>query len=1043
MPIADQARGTAAAPVRCPVCHQELPPHLPPSRCPHCLLRQALPSDLPDAAETTADAPAPAASQVRPQPGEAFGHYRIGRPLGDGGMGAVFEAEDLDSGRRVALKVLGHRLDSPESRHRFFREGRLAASVNHPNSVYVFGTEEIAGVPVIAMELVAGGTLQDRVLRDGPLQVGAAVDSVLQIIAGLEAAQRVGVLHRDVKPSNCFVEADGTVKIGDFGLSISTFVRTEPALTSAGAFLGTPAFSSPEQLRGDELTVRSDIYAVGVTLYYLLTGHHPFEAPDLVRMLATVLERRADSPAKWRAGLPGLLCRIVLRCLEKDPERRFRNYAELRDALLPFGSAAPTPATLNLRLLAWLADGLLLALPSIGIQTLIQGAEDVKLPTLDQALLSRFWVAMLALAYFGGFEGLCGASPGKFICSLRVVRVDRTAPGVLRALWRAFLVTTLPASAWLAGRVMGDGWTSPFSWASWMTAVSLLTLGMRGLLFVTARRQNGYAGLHDLASGTRVIVRPAYRPRPALELADEGLPQTEARPRIGPYHVLDRVGSDEGVGLLLGFDPRLLRRVWIHRWPVGSPPVAVGLRGLNRPGRLRWLAGKRTDTEAWDAYEAATGHSLLAVGTSPQPWSRVRFWLLDLAEELQAASLDGSLPTTLSLDRIWITADGRAKLLDFVAPGTSGPSSDETGHAPMASAGRPTSVAQGCAEPVAPAAPPSPLEFLRHVAVTALEGRLATQRGPGVGLVRVPLAVRASRFLETLRGNADLTERLSELRSLLGLVGEVSRARRAALLAGALAFPLIATLVGGQLHLYRDAVERGMKRSAERFALAWYLDRHREIERPASMGDPAARTELAALETFLAGRFAPLLTNAAPTAAGSSGKPATDPLAADLARILPQRVAPSPERFVEATAAVERRFGRPPEAVTTPRDSEPTLPATAVLVVFMNTVIFVIIPCLIGSLLFRTGALARLLGIALVNRTGALASRWRVTARNLAAWLPFLLIPLLARLLTPALGRDLGLVVTASFVAGLALVSLVLPGRGLADRLAGTWLVPR
>jgi serine/threonine protein kinase len=177
-----------------------------------------------------------------------LGHYRIVRLLGKGGMGAVFEADDMDSGRRVALKVLGHRLDSLEARNRFFREGRLAASVNHPNSVYVFGTEEVAGIPVIAMELVREGTLQDRVSGSGPLAVPHAVDSMLQVICGLEAAQEVGVLHRDIKPSNCFVQADGTVKIGDFGLSISTYVRTEPALTADGTFLDTGVFF-PEQLR--------------------------------------------------------------------------------------------------------------------------------------------------------------------------------------------------------------------------------------------------------------------------------------------------------------------------------------------------------------------------------------------------------------------------------------------------------------------------------------------------------------------------------------------------------------------------------------------------------------------------------------------------------------------------------------------------------------------------------------------------------------------------------------------------------------------------
>src|ERR1035441_5040329 len=181
-----------------------------------------------------------------PQPGEQFGHYTIIRALGAGGMGAVYEAEDLESGRRVALKVLSHRLDSPDARERFFRGGRLAASINHPNSVYIFGTEEIGGTPVIAMELVPGGTLQERVRGKGTLPIGEAVDCVMQIIEGLEAAQRIGILHRDIKPSNCYMGEGGSVKIGDFGLSLSTAVRTEPALTATGAFLGTPAFRSEE-----------------------------------------------------------------------------------------------------------------------------------------------------------------------------------------------------------------------------------------------------------------------------------------------------------------------------------------------------------------------------------------------------------------------------------------------------------------------------------------------------------------------------------------------------------------------------------------------------------------------------------------------------------------------------------------------------------------------------------------------------------------------------------------------------------------------------
>lgn len=217
--------------------------------CPECLrLARVTSPDLRVCEQTTVgEESEPAASTAArrlPEPGQNFGRYYIVRSLGHGGMGAVFQAEEHETGRRLALKVLTRALDSPESRQRFLREGRLAASVNHPNSVYVFGTEEIGDTPVISMELVAGGTLKDRVSKQGPLPAAEAVDAILQVIAGLEAAQAVGVLHRDVKPSNCFVDNEGTVKIGDFGLSRPT-VSTGEHLSISGVFLGTPTFASP------------------------------------------------------------------------------------------------------------------------------------------------------------------------------------------------------------------------------------------------------------------------------------------------------------------------------------------------------------------------------------------------------------------------------------------------------------------------------------------------------------------------------------------------------------------------------------------------------------------------------------------------------------------------------------------------------------------------------------------------------------------------------------------------------------------------------
>src|ERR1017187_1795295 len=252
---------------KCPECGTELPANVPPGSCPKCLLKLGL--DGQPEQET--------GGMVRklPVPGQNFGHFSIVRTLGRGGMGVVYEAQDLDSGRQVALKVLSQALESPKARKRFLHEGQLAASINHPNCVYIFGTEEIDGISVISMELASSGTLQDMVKDHGPMPAPKAVDAILQIIAGLEAAASEDVLHRDVKPANCFVSADGTIKVGDFGLSISASTRNASDLISRGSFVGTPSCCAPEQLRGEKSSVRSDIYAVGVTLYYLLTGKIP------------------------------------------------------------------------------------------------------------------------------------------------------------------------------------------------------------------------------------------------------------------------------------------------------------------------------------------------------------------------------------------------------------------------------------------------------------------------------------------------------------------------------------------------------------------------------------------------------------------------------------------------------------------------------------------------------------------------------------------------------------------------------------------------
>src|SRR5262245_17490167 len=190
-------------------------------------------------------------------------------------MGVVYEAEELASGRRVALKVLASELTlSDEAFERFRREARIAASVSDSACVFVFGAHQIDGSPAIAMELCAGETLEHRLRQSEPVPIADAVRWTIEVLDGLEAAHHSGIVHRDVKPSNCFITADGHIKVGDFGLSRSLVEDVQ--LTQSGAFLGSPLYASPEQIKGRAVDFRSDIYSTGATLYALLTGRSPY-----------------------------------------------------------------------------------------------------------------------------------------------------------------------------------------------------------------------------------------------------------------------------------------------------------------------------------------------------------------------------------------------------------------------------------------------------------------------------------------------------------------------------------------------------------------------------------------------------------------------------------------------------------------------------------------------------------------------------------------------------------------------------------------------
>ena len=586
-----------------------------------------------------------------------FGDYCLLRFLGRGGMGTVYEAEQRSTGRHVALKMLGQQLESEEMRRRFIREGRLAAGINHPNSLYVYGAEEIDGVPVITMEIAGSGTLSDELKRKGPLPLSEAVDSTLSIIAGLESAYASGVLHRDVKPSNIFVSPDGSIKVGDFGLSVSTVASIDSFATATGVALGTPAYAAPEQLKGGELDVRSDIYSVGATLFTLLTDRAPIEGKNPVQIVAAALDEKPDSIRSLRSEVPQGLANVVAKCLAKKPEQRYADYSELRNALLPFSSEMPQAAPISRRTLAGFVDALFAWFLPGGLVTAYYG----RMNTVEMVGVGEYWplIGLLVwhVLYTGVPEGIFGTGLGKWVLGLRVARRGGQSLGLSRSLMRSFLAWFSGQGAILVFLLMQlIGMDAPGSFAAagalYASSQVLLLLGP----FVTMRRDNRWAVVWDLMTDSQVIETPRGVSRPRVEVESASQEPEHKAEWIGPYAVIDRLTS----GWIVGIDPTLRRRVWLLQSQSGM--CDSRRRDLARPGRARWQqCVESTDTDTkWDVFDAQSGVSLpdlLARDRAPD-WEAMRHWLYDLTVEVAQASQDGTLPKRLGLSHVWITEGG-------------------------------------------------------------------------------------------------------------------------------------------------------------------------------------------------------------------------------------------------------------------------------------------------------------------------------------------------------------------------------------------------
>jgi uncharacterized RDD family membrane protein YckC len=996
----------------------------------------------------------PAMPEIGPEP-QVVGGYRLLRRLGGGGMGTVYEAED-PAGRRVALKlILGGQPGSDDTLERFRREGRLASGIAHPRCVFVLAADEDAGRPYIVMELMPGETLADLLHKRGPLPPAEAVAKIVDVLDGLREAHRLGVVHRDVKPSNCFLDADGRVKVGDFGLSRS--LAADAHLTRTGSFLGTPLFASPEQVRGEPPGPQSDVYSLAATLYCLLTGRAPFEGSgDAASTLARIVADPVPPMLTVRPGLPPALDRVVLRGLERDRHRRWRDLDEFREALLPFLPGKQDAARRSVRFAALLVDWIILKAVAtvaqvVGVATGLLSLDPYE---AQHRAPGTFAVGVVLWAvYFIFPERFWGCTPGKRLLRLRVCTLAGGEPpgwGRTALRFAVFFALLFPGSTLLGPlifRVDVDSREGRARARELSTAIFPLEVIGVVLLLSTMRRRNGWRGLHEFASGTRVIQLPEpVRRRASIPRSFGGaLSRSENLPgRVGPFHVRGALRWDEGSRVLLGEDQSLGRSVLLWLRHASEDPLCPKRRACARSTRLRWLSAGQQDGWLWDAFPAPAGQPLaeLVAAGGPLRWSEARPVLEYLSEELGASADEGTLPVRLTVGQVWVQTDGSALLLD-----------------------EPTGREEGAIEDGDP--DQRALELLRQSAVLALEGPRRSDPADRPH-VRATVPEHASRILDRLLDRAKPYRNVAEFREDL----EATRSRPA------------------EVSADRRTAHLVVQTALLFFGLCWMMMAAWLTDIPTLLVlETTDRLGTRALQPLEASAAAGLVAGGAaqsplPYAAAAYQSGADLELADQLRKVLREEQRERQEReegadwlnqavmrgLVQFIHGVEVEINRShPEvphgddfraeaAVRIREDQSIAAVDHVMLVVALVTIAVCPTLCVLSALFFRGGVSYPLMGLSLVRADGRRAGRFRCAWRSLLVWAPLVFVLAAAVLLrewywasaADRAGRVwmLWAVEVLRWASlGLLAVYPVLavrsPERTPADRLAGTWLVPR